>query len=130
LDFVSPEDATAALVNPRNYQLNGRKLVLEYASPDAVRRGGGSIRPVKGKEHSRRVAPRTIRKQARDAKRSNEGEPVAAHLHSDAARPRKPPSVRPRSLPSAGRAKPGAALADAHRERVAIVQSEGKKTVF
>jgi hypothetical protein len=30
-----------ALVNPRNHRLNGRDLVVEYASPDAVRRGGG-----------------------------------------------------------------------------------------
>ncbi|KIL70376.1 hypothetical protein M378DRAFT_54774, partial [Amanita muscaria Koide BX008] len=39
VDFVSTENATSALVNPKNYLLNGRKLVIEYASPDAVRRG-------------------------------------------------------------------------------------------
>ncbi|KIL70378.1 hypothetical protein M378DRAFT_175623 [Amanita muscaria Koide BX008] len=37
VDFVSTENATSALVNPKNYLLNGRKLVIEYASPDAVR---------------------------------------------------------------------------------------------
>ncbi|KAG8692593.1 hypothetical protein FRC09_011095, partial [Ceratobasidium sp. 395] len=40
LDFLNTTYATAVLVNPRNHHLNGRKLVLEYGSPDAVRRGG------------------------------------------------------------------------------------------
>jgi RNA recognition motif-containing protein len=41
VDFTSIEHATKALVNLRNHRLNGRDLVVEYASPDAVRRGGG-----------------------------------------------------------------------------------------
>ncbi len=40
VDFISVEHATAVLINPRNHKLNGRQLVVEYASPDAVRRGG------------------------------------------------------------------------------------------
>ena len=40
LDFVDITEATAALTNPRNHRMNGRDLKLEYASPDAVRRGG------------------------------------------------------------------------------------------
>ncbi|KAG9118740.1 hypothetical protein FRC07_006608, partial [Ceratobasidium sp. 392] len=47
LDFLNTTYATAVLVNPRNHHLNGRKLVLEYGSPDAVRRGGGGPRPRK-----------------------------------------------------------------------------------
>ncbi|KAG9087225.1 hypothetical protein FRC06_002634 [Ceratobasidium sp. 370] len=47
LDFLNTAYATAVLVNPRNHHLNGRKLVLEYGSPDAVRRGGGGPRPRK-----------------------------------------------------------------------------------
>ncbi|CUA70250.1 hypothetical protein RSOLAG22IIIB_00602 [Rhizoctonia solani] len=47
LDFLNTPYATAVLVNPRNHHLNGRKLVLEYGSPDAVRRGGGGPRPNK-----------------------------------------------------------------------------------
>ncbi|KAI5985574.1 hypothetical protein EDC04DRAFT_3129610, partial [Pisolithus marmoratus] len=39
VDFTSIEQATNALINPRNHRLKGRDLVVEYASPDAVRRG-------------------------------------------------------------------------------------------
>jgi len=45
IDFTSVEHATAALVNPKNHRLNGRNLVVEYASAEAVRRGGGGPRP-------------------------------------------------------------------------------------
>lgn len=45
IDFTSIEHATAALTNPKNHRLDGRSLVVEYASPDAVRRGGGGPRP-------------------------------------------------------------------------------------
>ncbi|KAF8514847.1 RNA-binding domain-containing protein [Hysterangium stoloniferum] len=41
VDFHNVEDATAVLINPRNHNLDGRKLVVEYASAEAVRRGGG-----------------------------------------------------------------------------------------
>lgn len=40
LDFLTPELATSALIDPHNYSLDGRQLKLEFASPDAVRRGG------------------------------------------------------------------------------------------
>ena len=33
------------MVNPRNHRLDGRELVVEYASAEAVRRGGGGPRP-------------------------------------------------------------------------------------
>src|SRR6266576_4445058 len=66
-DFVSTEDATAALTNPKNYSLNGRKLVVEYASPDAVRRGapkgsGGASKLADGKTMGKK--PRPLRKDA------------------------------------------------------------------
>ena len=40
VDFITTEQATAVLINPRNHHLDGREIVVEYASPDAVRRGG------------------------------------------------------------------------------------------
>jgi len=45
VDFTSIEHATAALVNPKNHRLDGRNLVVEYASAEAVRRGGAGPRP-------------------------------------------------------------------------------------
>ncbi|KAL8290245.1 hypothetical protein RQP46_003184 [Phenoliferia psychrophenolica] len=40
VDFHLPEQCTRALLNIRNHSLNGRNLVVEYASAEAVRRGG------------------------------------------------------------------------------------------
>ncbi|KAK4704659.1 hypothetical protein P7C70_g1554, partial [Phenoliferia sp. Uapishka_3] len=40
IDFHMPEQCTRALLNIRNHSLNGRTLVVEYASAEAVRRGG------------------------------------------------------------------------------------------
>lgn len=39
VDFHSPAHATASLIDPRNYRLDGRELKIEYASAEAVRRG-------------------------------------------------------------------------------------------
>ncbi|KAJ4479105.1 hypothetical protein J3R30DRAFT_3657179 [Lentinula aciculospora] len=39
VDFSSTDNATSALINPKNHHLNGRNLVVEYASADAVKRG-------------------------------------------------------------------------------------------
>ncbi|GAA5872187.1 hypothetical protein JCM1840_006346 [Sporobolomyces johnsonii] len=39
VDFHLPAQATRALLNLHNHQLNGRSLNVEYASADAVRRG-------------------------------------------------------------------------------------------
>ncbi|KAF9031876.1 hypothetical protein BDZ89DRAFT_1012897 [Hymenopellis radicata] len=39
VDFASTEHATSALINIKNHFLDGRKLKVEYASADAVRRG-------------------------------------------------------------------------------------------
>lgn len=40
VDFHLPEQCTRALLNIHNHTLNGRALVVEYASAEAVRRGG------------------------------------------------------------------------------------------
>lgn len=40
MDFETVQHATEALIDPRNYLLNGRKLTIQYASIDAARRGG------------------------------------------------------------------------------------------
>lgn len=43
VDFHLPEQCTRALLNVRNHTLDGRNLNVEYASADAVRRGGSQI---------------------------------------------------------------------------------------
>ncbi|KAG2013138.1 single-stranded DNA binding protein [Coprinopsis cinerea AmutBmut pab1-1] len=39
VDFSSIDNATSALINPKNHHFNGRDLKVEYAGADAVRRG-------------------------------------------------------------------------------------------
>ncbi|KAG9101988.1 hypothetical protein FS749_000553 [Ceratobasidium sp. UAMH 11750] len=127
LDFLNTTYATAILVNPRNHHLNGRKLVLEYGSPDAVRRGGGGLRPRKGQaekeqpEDTPRAAKRRKYVSAEDGEETKP-EPRKSIPKGDEQYVRaKDGRLRPR---------PGAALAMARREAVAIVPSAGKKTVF
>ncbi|KAI0650290.1 hypothetical protein C8Q79DRAFT_1006574 [Trametes meyenii] len=145
VDFTTPEHATAALTNPRNHQLDGRKLVVEYASPEAVRRGGGG--GAGGPPRTDRV-PRTGGKRDRNA-RGGDADGGADQGAEDGQRPAKKQRAeagdegeargpRGRKADAVGkggkaprpRAKPGAALALAKREDVAIQPSQGKKIVF
>jgi hypothetical protein len=152
LDFTMTEYATLALTNPRNHSLDGRALVVEYASPDAVRRSGlGHSRdpneePGTKKEPNRasRRLPKTERIAAKLAERGTEaaasgsGDEIPEGEEAqkgDHAGPPAPVSRRklhqsPRSILKAKRSKPGAALASAPRESGAIVTSTGKKIVF
>ncbi|KAI0723150.1 hypothetical protein C8Q76DRAFT_386374 [Earliella scabrosa] len=154
VDFTTAEHATAALTNPRNHHLNGRKLVVEYASPDAVRRGGyGPPRTDKSKDQQARSGPgakrdRRSQSQANGAAGRDEEDGGG---EEDAAEEGERPAKRWRSEAQAGgaergqrgraskgdsagrsrpRSKPGAALAMAKREVVSIVPSQGKKIVF
>ncbi|KAF8076698.1 hypothetical protein FPV67DRAFT_428584 [Lyophyllum atratum] len=149
VDFTSIEHATASLINPKNYLLNGRKLVVEYAGADAVRRGApkakreeGSVPPKRrdGPPHSKRT-DRPDRKPRQDSSWSNE-KPAEQDAEStpvvdESAKKRSYGEERtpfsgegrrekgPRSRP-----KPGAALALAKRESAAIVPSKGQKITF
>ncbi|KAH7909394.1 hypothetical protein BJ138DRAFT_1010910 [Hygrophoropsis aurantiaca] len=153
VDFTSIEHATDALVNPRNHRLNGRDLVVEYASADAVRRGGGGPRPPKhegkGQGGNRRENGRSdgFDRQSRSTSRPHRRE--AQDHRNDGDQPEKQNTEIPTSTtrtrsrdapPHAnkwnsdrvprGRAKPGAALAQAPRESAAIIPSQGQKIVF
>lgn len=146
VDFTSIEHATAVLINPKNHHLNGRTLVVEYAGADAVRRGTPkSAKPVDRPEHKGRGGRRPPRadnpryrtdqppKQAEEQPEAVEAattvEPKKARDGKD--RPAKGDNadgVRHKGPKT--RPKPGAALALAKRESVAIVPSEGKKITF
>ncbi|KNE90908.1 hypothetical protein PSTG_15662 [Puccinia striiformis f. sp. tritici PST-78] len=49
VDFHTVEQATNVLVNMKNHRLDGRNLTVEYASAEAVKRGGGSARLIQHK---------------------------------------------------------------------------------
>ncbi|KAG6830503.1 hypothetical protein H0H92_000344 [Tricholoma furcatifolium] len=148
IDFTTIEHATAALINPKNHQLNGRKLVVEYAGAEAVRRGApkgqrepGSAPARKRVDstHSKRTE-RPEHKARQDTRWTNDKvdredaeenfmfakEPRTRRDQEGAAdagqeRRQKGPRSRP---------KPGAALALAKRESAAIVPSKGNKITF
>ncbi|KAI0772094.1 hypothetical protein BD413DRAFT_548290 [Trametes elegans] len=152
VDFTSTEHATAALTNPRNHTLDGRKLVVEYASPEALRRGGGAGPPrdrdrgdrdrATKRDRAPRSAP-TDDTSGRPAKRPRTGAGDGAEAGGkgeDGERgggaERKAANFKSgRKADAAGkgprpRARPGAALALAKREDVSIQPSQGKKIVF
>lgn len=151
VDFRTTEYATAALTNPKNHFLNGRKLVVEYASPEAVRRGGAGSRGKKDDEkhtdandadrpRRERVRPKrhhddegAQHTETPTKRRRTEDDGGAAGAVGEGAEdaPQYAPRVRrEREGWAKTRAKPGAALANAKRGAMGIVPSQGKKIVF
>ncbi|KZT29431.1 hypothetical protein NEOLEDRAFT_1215155 [Neolentinus lepideus HHB14362 ss-1] len=149
VDFTSIEHATAVLVNPRNHHLDGRKLVVQYASPEAVRRGGGLGHLERKDKYSKEG--REVKRQLKESlpKRKyaegDGGEPHNADEGQEeggqfSKRERRPFTangsrvVRRDSGRDGGtrkvRAKPGAALAQAPRASATIVPSQGQKIKF
>ena len=140
------EHATSALINPKNHQLNGRSLIVEYASPDAVRRGAPKGKSSDGAiAKDRRIRhPTTPRHDVRsnpfftqlkevsetadanevpaaDRDLINHTSDVKERTSSKGGVRHKGPKMRP---------KPGAALALAKRESAAILPSQGHKITF
>ena len=151
VDFTTTEFATLALTNPRNHSLDGRALVVEYASPNAAQRSGSGrsrgpdeeLGPKKA--HKPRQSPKAKclvegpEKSEIEAAAANEGDENspgegAQKWHeappSTVSFRKHKPRLPPRSTSKAKRAKPGAALASAPRESGAIVASTGKKIIF
>lgn len=142
VDFLNTEHATSALVNPKNHHLNGRDLVVEYASAEAVRRGAPKTpkikSPVEGTleagqyERKPRITKPPLNKaKFSDAEAVNTKQadhPIGLDM------PEKSRSWnrgnRDQHRPLRGRPKPGAALAQAKRESAAIVPSQGQKITF
>ena len=141
VDFTSVEHATAALIHPKNHLLDGRKLVVEYASADAVRRGGGAGHkprklPTEGHTEGR------SRSRRRDSfvgdkanEKANNVEPITIN-----SKPQKEKSIaagrgsdtfaKSKGYTRKSRPAPGAALALAKREQIAIVPSQGRRITF
>jgi RNA recognition motif-containing protein len=151
VDFTSTEHATAALIHSKNHQLDGRKLVVEYASADAVRRGGGAGHKPRKKTtevhsggHSRRKTrdsvvddevnekgstTTTATTTTTPSKAQNE-KSTAADRRSDTSSKSKVTNGTRTWKSKPPRPTPGAALALAKREQVAIVPSQGRRITF
>src|SRR5271168_1035233 len=140
------EHATSALINPKNHQLNGRSLIVEYASPDAVRRGapkGKSSDGTIGKDRRKRlpIRPHHDFRSNRPFTQPKEAPETADTYEVPAADPglmNRTSDVKEWTSPKGGvrhkgpntRPKPGAALALAKRESAAILPSQGHKITF
>ena len=148
------EHATSALINPKNHQLNGRNLVVEYASPDAVRRGApkgksSDNRPTTAKDRtnlnrfltrpypSRSNRSLTQQQPPKEASESADASEIPVVADSDPVDPTS--SVKERIFSKGNntrqkgpksRPNPGAALALAKRESAAILPSQGHKITF
>ncbi|KIK29179.1 hypothetical protein PISMIDRAFT_27153 [Pisolithus microcarpus 441] len=145
VDFTSIEQATNALTNPRNHRLKGRDLVVEYASPDAVRRGGGGPKLSKperqgkrDKNHSKdelKAESSTMKRDKRLVKPGHRDDTTTTATISEDKTELTTVSREFRKRGSDDRAhkrraKPGAALAQAVRQSAAIVPSQGQKIMF
>ena len=140
------EHATSALINPKNHQLNGRSLVVEYAGPDAVRRGAlkgkSSDGPIaKDRRNRLPTRPHQDPRPNRSFAQPNETSETADAneiLAADSDLMNHTSPVKERSSLKGGvrhkgpktRPKPGAALALAKRESAAILPSQGHKITF
>ncbi|KAI0268214.1 hypothetical protein BC834DRAFT_923290 [Gloeopeniophorella convolvens] len=135
VDFASIDDATSALVQRKNHHLDGRNLVVEYASAEAVRRGPNKPKapppPTNGTDRGRTRSEKHDQGSGKDEDASERPTAITNEepqkAKNSVAPPksvlRKPGSYKPRPAP-------GAALAMARREQVAIVPSEGRKVRF
>jgi len=153
VDFISVEASTAALTNPKNHHLDGRELVVEFASPEAVRRGGirkpgdkvthrtehgkQSLGSVEGSSFKRKAALTShdedppAKSESPSKRRKVEGDSEQETLTHDPTRtPRFDRAHGKHGTTPKTRPKPGAALALAKRQDPAILPSQGQKIVF
>ena len=140
------------MINPRNHILDGRKLKVEYASPDAVRRGGGPRESDKHKGDEGAGHGGKVRKPKSAGYIRNKPKSAAGKFTKDGERKlnkgERKMEKKERKLeklegklkhkfggeraPGKGaeRPKPGAALALAQRGTAAILPSQGQKITF
>ncbi|SNX87943.1 related to RNA-binding protein rnp24 [Melanopsichium pennsylvanicum] len=144
IDFHTVEQATSSLIDVRNQLLDGRKIVLQYASVDATRRGA-SVKQ-KGIFETKRCNPLKVGFQRnkpvskhfdiRDNKEEEVEVEVVGRMDVDGILPKKHKETKQERLDRRARQggmvrqKPGAVLANAKRASLAVVKSTGTKISF
>ncbi len=120
--------------------------MVEYASADAVRRGGGAGHKPRNKStegHAEGTSRSKKRNSVVDNETNEEGFPATTTTNSDPQKEKSTATGRrndtstkskvnngTRTWKSKSRPAPGAALALAKREQVAIVPSQGRRITF
>ncbi|GAC95051.1 hypothetical protein PHSY_002626 [Pseudozyma hubeiensis SY62] len=151
IDFHTTEFATSSLLDTRNAFLDGRRIVLQYASPDATRRGAGKAmrtaidtkKPNALRVGFQRNKPKRSHPEQDKVQEEREVQaPVPGSFDPNAPLEKKHKETKEERIArraaqgSRGgpadkrRAKPGAALANAQRASTAVVQSTGTKVTF
>lgn len=133
IDFFSPAYATASLIDPHNAKLDGRELLLQFASADAVRRGapkGQMIGPRPAARENRRPPKRQFEdtlQERKDIKEDLGPAPEPGTFDPDAPLIKKHKDTKEERQKrrealgsSTRRTKPGAALANAQRGKTGI----------
>ncbi|KAK8850560.1 hypothetical protein IAR55_004478 [Kwoniella newhampshirensis] len=144
LDFLSSRHAKVALANRKNHFYGGRRLTVEFASEEAAKRSGGRPKPRLDNPKPRRAFHQNgdgddAGAGAGSGERRFAPRRDAPPHHSveggdeEGERERKPKregDQRGKKWEATGRPRPGAALAMAKRENVAIVEGSGQKITF
>ncbi|OWZ59718.1 hypothetical protein LQV05_000677 [Cryptococcus neoformans] len=113
LDFISARHAKFSLGNRKNHFFNGRRLNLEFASEEAAKRSGAARPKEKTKEkYSKPRGGPGVDDESTEKTAEDSGD------------------RRGKKWETSGRPRPGAALAMAKRENVAIVEGAGQKITF
>ena len=131
LDFRDTQLATAALIDPRNYSMDGRDVKLEYAGTDAVRRSGlhhnvaGNLARAPKTNTTGRKSGTKSSLLGENVTHGQDREKIPPPLPMHSGVPKEKVSVGKHHRP-----RPGAALASAPRGQASIVPSQGKKITF
>ncbi|KAF9911197.1 hypothetical protein EC991_004421 [Linnemannia zychae] len=141
IDYMAPESATAALVDPKKHFLDGRKINLEYASAEATLKGNPrEFRKRKREEEDAaaiargEVPPSQLEGGANydpeaAAAAAEEEERRKHNAEQKAKRQRRAPGEAP-AKKLQGHQRPGFALANAQRATTGIVEFKGNKVTF
>ncbi|KAJ1021909.1 hypothetical protein NDA16_003671 [Ustilago loliicola] len=142
LDFHTVEQATASLIDPRNTFLDGRKIILQYASADATRRGASKTQKsaiANRKPNELRVGfmrkrdiPRTRTEHEHAPRREQQQSvqlPAPGSFDPNAPLPKKHKETKEERIArrAAGDTRGGEAQ---RRASVAVVESTGTKVTF
>ncbi|KAI8098077.1 uncharacterized protein B0P05DRAFT_523312 [Gilbertella persicaria] len=120
VDYHDVESATKAIRAPDKHTLDGRKVRVEFASPEAhMRSKPWLMRKMKKDEDTPQ--------QTTEQPETEEPQPKRRKPAYDASNPRE---KRPKKTQDGGRVKPGEALSSAQRQKPTVQEFKGSKIVF
>ncbi|KAF9360566.1 hypothetical protein BGX34_007722 [Mortierella sp. NVP85] len=131
IDFMNPESAAKALTDPKKHFFQGRKLNIEYASPEATLRGNPREfrKHLRDEEAKAQAANGEDNTQSAEATEAAEEERRKHNAEQKAKRQGRQRREGPAKKPQ-GHQRPGFALATAQRASQGMAEYKGSKTTF